>query len=129
MTTSKIFILDDDPEELAMIKEFVEKKGIDQISYFEEPEKLLLYLECLQDHELPNIIVSDLNMPRFTGVELIGVIRNNSRFNHIPIIIYSTSSFADDIDACLNAGAKEFLVKPNVMEGYEKLVDKLMLYQ
>jgi CheY-like chemotaxis protein len=129
MKPVRIFIVDDDPEELIMMKEVFAAKGIEQATYFNEAEALLDALKLTPDHQLPDIIVSDLNMPKFSGSELISVIRENSRYDDIPIIIYSTSSFAHDIEHCLKAGAYEFVVKPNVFAGYEKLADRLVLFQ
>jgi CheY-like chemotaxis protein len=129
MKPVKIFIVDDDPEELIMMKEVFAAKGIEHATYFNEAEQLLETLKLTPDQQLPDIIVSDLNMPKFSGAELISILRDNSRYDDIPIIIYSTSSFSHDIEHCLKAGAYEFVVKPNVFAGYEKLADRLVLFQ
>ena len=61
---------------------------------------------------LPNIILSDINMPLLDGKELCGQLKNNSLTNHIPVILISGKTLPQDqIDGLLK-GAEDYIVKP-----------------
>lgn len=59
-----------------------------------------------------DLIITDLNMPRMNGIELIKSIREGDINNKIPIILLTTES--DDVDKQMgyDAGADSYMVKP-----------------
>jgi CheY-like chemotaxis protein len=61
---------------------------------------------------LPDYIFLDLNMPRMNGLECLKEIKKISHLNHIPVIIYSTSSLKTDIFETRKHGAAAFITKP-----------------
>lgn len=70
-------------------------------------------MEMLEEMaELPDCIFLDLNMPEKTGKECLSEIRQNQKFDSVPIIIYSTSSSRRDIDETFALGANLYVVKP-----------------
>ena len=62
---------------------------------------------------LPDVIFLDLNMPIMSGKELLGSLKFNSRLQHIPVIIYTTSSHSKDIEETLQMGAVCFITTPS----------------
>jgi CheY-like chemotaxis protein len=62
--------------------------------------------------ELPDFIFLDLNMPRMDGKECITEIKKDKRLNDIPVVIYSTSSNANDREDATRLGAMHFFTKP-----------------
>ena len=69
-------------------------------------------LAFLQEGELPDLIISDLNLPQVSGLELISQLKSTTFFNAIPIIILSGEENSDIRIKCLNQGADDFIVKP-----------------
>lgn len=64
-------------------------------------------------HYNPDIIILDMLMPIFDGIEFLNLIRNpNNEFAFIPIIVISGHVEADRINAARNAGCNELLAKP-----------------
>ncbi|AMJ65534.1 response regulator [Hymenobacter sp. PAMC 26628] len=61
---------------------------------------------------LPSIVLLDLNMPGTDGRAVLEVLKNDPRLSYIPVIVFSTSSSATDIDACYQLGANSYLAKP-----------------
>jgi CheY-like chemotaxis protein len=71
---------------------------------------------------LPDLILLDLNMPRKNGKECLYEIRDTRKFDHIPVVIYSTSSSQKDIDDTYRMGANIYLEKPSL---YSELTESL----
>jgi len=61
---------------------------------------------------LPDIIISDINMPGSDGLELCKTIKSNIATSHIPIILLTAQSGLPSNIAGLEAGADSYLTKP-----------------
>jgi two-component system chemotaxis response regulator CheY len=59
-----------------------------------------------------DLIVTDLNMPRMDGIELIAAIRKLPGYSFTPILMLTTESQAEKKDAGRKAGATGWIVKP-----------------
>ena len=62
--------------------------------------------------ELPDLILMDVRMPRKTGYEACTEIKADPRLKDIPIIFLSAKGQDAEIQAGLQAGATEYLLKP-----------------
>jgi two-component system sensor histidine kinase and response regulator WspE len=58
-----------------------------------------------------NMVVSDVDMPRMTGLELLRSIRSDERFRHLPVIIVSYKDRPEDKQRGLELGANHYLTK------------------
>jgi len=61
---------------------------------------------------LPNVIVSDVMMPKVDGFELIKLLRANKRFRSIPVVILSARAGEEARVEGLRLGADDYLCKP-----------------
>ena len=77
---------------------------------------------------LPDLIVTDLNLPGISGVELIRALKSDHRFRCIPCIVLSSSSDARDIEAAYDAFASGYLTKPDSIEDYAVMIASLSAY-
>jgi CheY-like chemotaxis protein len=69
-------------------------------------------LEKLRSAEiLPDYIFLDLNMPLMSGKECLIALKSDPVLSHIPVIIYSTSSYWQDIEITTTLGAAYYLTK------------------
>ena len=59
-----------------------------------------------------NLILTDLNMPNMGGIELIKNVRNNLKYQYLPIIMLTTESQQGKKMEGKNAGATGWIVKP-----------------
>ena len=58
------------------------------------------------------MVVLDLNMPDMHGLEVLGFIRSNQKFHHIPVLVLTTRGDDASREAALQAGATRYLTKP-----------------
>ena len=67
-------------------------------------------LEAVRRHR-PDIVVTDLDMPHMTGLELCRAIRADADLQHIPVVLAS-GSLQDDDERATAVGASATLTKP-----------------
>lgn len=108
-----IFIVDDDPDDRQMILDaFLEiDSSIDYI-FIENGEQLIATLKATDVANYPSLILLDLNMPGMLGLHALKEIRVNKNFSHIPTIVLTTSTFAQDKSSSYKLGASCFIHKP-----------------
>ena len=79
--------------------------------------------------EMPDLILMDVRMPRMTGYEACQKIKADARVKHIPVVFLSAKGQDSEIQAGLDAGASEYLLKPfGPMELTEKVSELLEKY-
>jgi two-component system chemotaxis response regulator CheY len=62
--------------------------------------------------EAPDVIVTDINMPRLDGFGFIEEVRGNPRFRAVPILVLTTEGDAEKKNRARMAGATGWIVKP-----------------
>lgn len=68
-------------------------------------------LEVLQ-RSTPDVIVTDINMPKMDGFGLIEAVRKDNRYRKVPILVLTTESDAAKKQRAKEAGATGWIVKP-----------------
>lgn len=68
-------------------------------------------LEVLQN-AAPDVIITDINMPRMDGFGFIEGVRGSARHRAVPILVLTTESDASKKDRARRAGATGWIVKP-----------------
>jgi two-component system chemotaxis response regulator CheY len=72
-------------------------------------------LEVL-DGILPDVIITDINMPRMDGFGFINAVRGRETTRHVPILVLTTESSSDLKTRARDAGATGWIVKPFVQD-------------
>ncbi len=62
--------------------------------------------------EIPDLILSDVRMPKMTGYEACKLIKANPATQHIPVVFLSAKGQDQEVQTGLQAGATEYLLKP-----------------
>jgi CheY-like chemotaxis protein len=127
MVACKILIIDDDIDDIVILHEAFDKKGLaTDLFFIQNPEATLAHLESLSDYELPHLIISDLNMPKLDGFELLKLLKQHDRFCPIPVILFSTSTSPFHKEKALQLGAHSFITKPLNMAGFIKFAESVV---
>lgn len=59
-----------------------------------------------------DLIITDINMPDINGLELISFVKNNDRYNGLPVVIISTERSDEDKKRGMALGADAYITKP-----------------
>lgn len=101
-----ILVVDDKPEIAKIIMLYLAKYNV---RYEDNPVKAI---EWLEKGNVPDLIISDLNMPEMTGEQFLHYLRSNDVYKNIPVIILSSIEDRVNRLKLFEDGANDFLLKP-----------------
>ena len=104
---SKILIVDDDRDIRDLITFTLHFANYDVIEAVNGEDAV-----AVARQEVPDLILMDVRMPRMTGYEACAAIKADPDLKEIPIIFLSVKGHPSEIQAGLQAGAEEYLLKP-----------------
>jgi CheY-like chemotaxis protein len=126
----KILLVDDDEDDRQIFQDIVlEVDPYATLEFAENGLDMIAMLEKMTDTDLPGMIILDQNMPRMTGKESLIYIKENSRYQGIPTIVYSTYQVKDFYQECLELGAEDVLAKPDTMQAYREMIEQFLVSQ
>ncbi len=111
-----LYLIDDDTDDLEFFCEAINSVDRSIICFKSADSEDAL--RSFQQHEvpLPDLIFLDLNMPLVDGRTFLAELKKINAYANIPVIIYSTSSHAKDVEDTMRLGAAGFLTKPYSQE-------------
>lgn len=93
-----ITLADDDRDDIELFQSAVKECSSNiKVSAAEDGQMLI---QLLEKESITDFIVLDLNMPRMNGYDCRRAMRKNSKYNNVPVIIFSTSSSQKDMNYC-----------------------------
>ena len=106
-----LIFIDDDPEDTEVFCEAV--NAIDPTIECRTFMNGLDALGSMSAGQVPDIIFIDINMPKISGREVLRQIRQQEKFKHIKVVMFSTSLDQAQCDVYRDLGADICLKKPN----------------
>ncbi|WP_373071307.1 PleD family two-component system response regulator [Zeaxanthinibacter enoshimensis] len=103
----KQLLLAEDDELLASLLNFRLKKAGYEVLLASDGQEVKELLK----QQIPDIIVSDIMMPYFSGIELIDFVRNDLK-SQVPVIIISSAGNEQNVLSAFELGANDFISKP-----------------
>jgi len=104
---ARILIVEDNADNLELARYLLASAGY-QVLLATDGAK---GLEIAQ-HEVPDLIISDLQMPVMDGYALIAELKRSQRCKHIPVLALTAFSMPGDRDDVMRAGFTGYLSKP-----------------
>jgi DNA-binding response OmpR family regulator len=114
----KILVVDDEKSICLLLENFLSEdyevvsidNGLEALGWLEE--------------NLPDLIISDIQMTNMDGYEFLTSVRQRGFTRHTPIIMLSGKSESKERIKCYKLGAQDYLTKPFNPEELEELVKK-----
>lgn len=112
MSTYSILIVDDEPDNFDVIQSLLPGESY-KLHYAISGEHAIASLDKFD----PDVILLDVMMPGMNGIEVCKQIKAMSKWQGVPIVMVTALSSKEDLAACIEAGADDFVQKPvNGME-------------
>ena len=121
---ARILLVEDEPLNVELLQLALNNYNfLNQIDIVEDGEQALQYLLGGEgnspSHPLPDLMLLDLRLPKINGVQVLQQIRNHPRTRDLVVVILTTSSEDNQLNACYALGIDSYIVKPF---DFEKLI-------
>ena len=107
MAKKKILFIEDEPDQIMLIKNRLEASGFEFASAQNGEEGLKKAKE-----EKPDLVLLDIIMPKMDGYEVCRELRKDPASKNTPVIAITASGERDIEKKCLSAGANAVIIKP-----------------
>jgi len=123
MHAAKVLVVDDSPTMRQLIIFALQRLPTLQISEAGDGVAALKQLSS----EKYDLLLTDINMPMMDGLKLVSLIRNDSLYMNLPIIVITTEGSDMTRERAIAAGANEYITKPlqttRLVEVVRRLLD------
>lgn len=103
----RIMIAEDEVELVKALRIRLEAEGYNCLAAYDGKEAL----ETAR-REKPDLIILDLMLPKMDGYKVCGLLKKDTRYNKIPIIMFTAKAQKEDMEMGKELGAEAYITKP-----------------
>ncbi len=107
MPAPTVLVVEDDPVILRLLEVNFELEGFGVLLAHDGAEGI-----ALARAEKPDVIITDIMMPKTSGLELVTTLKGDDATRGIPIILLSAKAQTNDLKVGIEAGADDYITKP-----------------
>ena len=129
MNLIPILYVEDEESDVVLLQHVLGKAGIQNpLQTVKDGKEAKDYLsgeapfDDRQAHPLPGLVLLDLNLPYWSGFEVLEWIRQQPQLRGLPVVVFTSSNRPDDIARAYDLGANGYVVKPNALAELTSLV-------
>lgn len=108
----QVLVVDDSITTRTLEKNILETAGFEVYTAMDGTEAWAM----LPQHDF-DVVISDVEMPNMTGLELCARIKSSGQFQHLPVVLLTSLSKPEQREAGLRVGANAYLVKSQFDQG------------
>ncbi len=120
-TSIKVLVVDDFATMRRIVKGVLKQLGFKDIIEADDGTTALNELK----KEDVGLIVSDWNMPKMTGLELLKKVREDEKLKSIPFIMVTAEGQKENVIEAVKAGVSNYIVKPFTPETLSEKLEKV----
>jgi len=119
---TRILIVNDDPRACALLREVAAEFEAE----VDCSRDGLHALETLRENPEYDLVLTDLNLPRLSGLQLLKVVNQDTRLPRIPMVAIASGAGPAEISDATAAGAVGFLPKPLTASGVRNILEEYL---
>jgi len=125
-----ILLVEDNPMDLDLtLRAFARRKLVNPLEVARDGEEALRYIARWDaGQEVPSVILLDLKIPKIDGLEVLRRIKENPKYNLIPVVVLTSSAEERDIQTAYKLGANSYIVKPVDFDKFLEVASQIDLY-
>lgn len=117
-----ILLIEDNPGDVGLTEEALRRSGAScNLNSIQDPAEALALLRGEGPHKdrvKPELIFLDMNLPKYSGLDLIENIRKTKGLEHTPIVVLSGSANPEDVRNVYRLGGNCFIRKPMQLDEF-----------
>lgn len=109
-----IVLVEDDPNDIELFTIALKNSGVPhELIVAEDGGKGFDAIELrVDDDNAPDLVLTDLMMPRVGGLELLQKLRDNPKTKNIPVVLFSSSREPQDVECAYDHDVNAYVCKP-----------------
>ena len=115
-----IFVVDDDSRMRNSLGKYLGHRDF-EVKAIDDGFGVLLLLEYI----IPDLIISDIRMPKLDGISLLQGLKNCEETKDIPVVFMSAYREEEILNQAKELGARYFLIKPSPISSIDDLIKKI----
>ncbi len=108
LTDLKVLVVDDSKSMRRIVLRFLTSAGVSEIQEAKDGKAALEIMETFP----ADLLVSDLNMPRMNGLELLTLVREKEENSRLCFVMLTVEAVQKTMNLALKKGADSYIVKP-----------------
>jgi CheY-like chemotaxis protein len=125
---ASVLLVEDNPADASLVAEALSEASVDcGLHVLSDGRKAVEYIARLEQDEspCPDLIMLDLNLPRFSGEEVLKRLRRSSKCADVKVLIITSSNAPADRERAMELGATDYFRKPSTLEQFLELGPKV----
>lgn len=127
-----VLLVEDNPGDVLLTQEAVARSATDTIlDVVSDGAEALAYLRGqgrFVGKARPDLVLLDLNLPDMRGHDVLAVMKNDPALRATPVLVLSSSSLPDDVNAAYHGYANTYITKPSEFRQYDAVVSLIREY-
>lgn len=120
----RVLIVDDSPAMRSFIRRVMDLSGFDVGEYLQAADGVEALEVLTREHV--DVILTDINMPRMNGEELVRKLEANDALRSIPVMVVSTDGTESRINHMASLGTRAYLKKPFLPETLREALERVL---
>lgn len=117
----KIIIVDDFSTMRRIIKNILRQLGFNNVTEADDGATAWPKIQA----EAFDLVVTDWNMPKMSGLELLKNIRNDENLKDTPVLMVTAEALKENIIEAVKAGVSNYIIKPFTAETMQEKLEKI----
>ncbi len=129
-----ILLVEDNPDDVELTLHALKKNNIvNPVKIARDGQEALDYIFYKgkyqdEQHELPNVILLDLKLPKVDGIEVLQKIKGDRRTKLIPVVVLTSSKEESDLLKSYDLGVNSYIRKPVDFDQFVETVRQIGFY-
>lgn len=124
-----LLLVEDNPGDVRLTQEALMQNQLDlKLHVAFDGEQALDFLYKRGENEnapRPDLILMDINIPKYSGIEVLERIKTDANLKKIPVVMLTTSDTKNDVSKCYELGANAYTIKPLDFENFISMINSI----
>lgn len=118
----KILVVDDFSTMRRIIRNILREIGYNNVDEADDGSTAMEKLKA----DTFDFVVTDWNMPKMSGIDLLKAIRGDEKLKHVPVLMVTAEAAKENVVTAVQAGVNNYIVKPFTAAALKERIDLIL---